>query len=298
MCAYEWLWLWTWILPLNHRYASNPVAISGWAWDKSQPNTPNMVEFYTGRTVWGSALANKYRPDLKSAGKGNGAHAYSFEVPKALKDGQSRLIRARVLNSSYELKWSGKVLTCPSATRLSVETASALSVMILGNHVLSDHLTVEVRGASGHPLHLQLREVRGRIISERSVENAGVIERLSLPVKSSSAGLLLLQVTSGQQNLTLKVAKPWFWPLSSHFNQLLKISSNYNNSGLLSINNVNCGPFVILLRLTKHVRPYGWIYTHFGKTKNGPAVKKPSNLPTEKDLLLATKTVCLECLPY
>lgn len=183
-------------------------AISGWAWDKAQPNTPIMVEFYTGSTVWGSILADRYRPDLKSAGKGNGVHAYSFEVPKALKDGQSRLVRARVLNSSYELKWSGKVLTCPSATRLSVETASALSVTILENPVLSDHLTVEVRGASDRPLHLQLREIGGRLLSERSLENAGVIEKLSLPVKPSSAGLLLLRVTSGQQNLTLKVVKP------------------------------------------------------------------------------------------
>jgi hypothetical protein len=42
------------------------------------------VEFYTGNTVWGSVVANIYRDDLKNAGKGNGAHAYSFEVPPSV----------------------------------------------------------------------------------------------------------------------------------------------------------------------------------------------------------------------
>jgi hypothetical protein len=58
--------------------------IRGWVWDRNKPNTPVTVEFYTGSTVWGSVVANIYRDDLKTAGKGNGAHAYSFEVPTSV----------------------------------------------------------------------------------------------------------------------------------------------------------------------------------------------------------------------
>ncbi|MFC5410124.1 choice-of-anchor Q domain-containing protein [Larkinella bovis] len=66
--------------------------IRGWAWDRNQPNSPLTVEFYTGSTVWGTTLADIYRVDLKNAGKGNGAHAYSFPVPQELKGTGTNLI--------------------------------------------------------------------------------------------------------------------------------------------------------------------------------------------------------------
>ena len=183
--------------------------IRGWVWDRKLPNTPVTVEFYTGTTVWGSVVANSYRSDLKDAGKGNGAHAYSFTVPSGLKDGNTRLIYGRVQGSTFVLKDSGKPLVCApgSPARLSSETASSLQVTVLGNPV-SDQVVVEVRGAEGQTLRLQLTDLSGRLVAERQIEQAGAVERQTLPVGSQPAGLLLMRATSGQQSVTLKVLKP------------------------------------------------------------------------------------------
>jgi hypothetical protein len=181
--------------------------IRGWVWDRNKPNTPVTVEFYTSSTVLGSVVASIYRADLKTAGKGNGAHGYSFDVPAALKDGTTRVIYSRVQGSTYILKDSGKPLTCNSATRLSAETASDLQVTVLGNPVLGPAIEVEIRGAEGQPLRLQLTDASGRLISQHQIETAKAIEQQTLPVGQQPSGLLLLRVSSGSKNVTLKVLK-------------------------------------------------------------------------------------------
>ncbi|MFD1139520.1 putative Ig domain-containing protein [Larkinella insperata] len=182
--------------------------IRGWAWDRNKPNAPVSIEFYTGNTVWGSTVANIYRDDLKQAGKGNGAHAYSFEVPAVLKDNKTRQISARVTGSSYVLKWSGKALTCsPSSGRLSAERSAQLELVVLGNPTTGDAVEVEVRGAAGQPLRLQLTDATGRMISERRVDQPRTVERQTLPLGNRPAGLLLLQAVSGTRYVTLKVVK-------------------------------------------------------------------------------------------
>jgi hypothetical protein len=180
--------------------------IRGWVWDRNKPNTPVTVEFYTGSTVWGSVVANIYRDDLKNAGKGNGAHAYSFEVPPALKDNSSRLIYGRVQGSAYVLKDSGKPLICPSPVRLSAESESRLEVTVLGNPI-SDQVMVEVRGAEGQPLRFHLTDASGRLISQRQIEVAQAIERQMISVLGQPAGLLMLRVSTPAQNRTLKILK-------------------------------------------------------------------------------------------
>ncbi|KAA9346406.1 putative Ig domain-containing protein [Larkinella humicola] len=180
--------------------------IRGWVWDRNKPNTPLTVEFYRDGTgeVLGSAVANIFRQDLKDAGKGNGAHAYNFTPPGSVTS--STLIKARVLGSTYELKGGAKAYQCAPA-RLSAETGSELRVTVLGNPV-SDQLQVEVRGAEGQPLRLQLTDLNGRLVTERQIETAKAIEQQSLLIGQHPAGLLLLRVSSGAQRVTLKVLKP------------------------------------------------------------------------------------------
>jgi sugar lactone lactonase YvrE len=180
--------------------------IRGWVWDRNKPNTPVTVEFYSGGTVWGSVVANIYRDDLKNAGKGNGSHGYSFTVPPALKDNTTQLMYGRVQGSTYVLKDSGKPLTCPSPVRLSAESSEGLQVTVMGNPV-SDQLQVEVRGAEGQLLHIQLSDASGRLVSQRQIETAKAVEQQTLSVGQQPAGLLLLRVQSGLHRLTLKVLK-------------------------------------------------------------------------------------------
>jgi sugar lactone lactonase YvrE len=180
--------------------------IRGWVWDRNKPNTPVTVEFYTGSTVWGSVVSNIYRDDLKNAGKGNGSHGYSFTLPGALKDNTMHVIYGRVQGSTFVLKDSGKPLTCPSPVRLSAESESRLEVTVLGNPV-SHQVNVEIRGAEGQPLQIQLTDASGRLVSQRQIEEAKAIEQQTLSVGQQPAGLLLLRVTSGLKSVTLKVLK-------------------------------------------------------------------------------------------
>ncbi|MGM9510463.1 putative Ig domain-containing protein [Larkinella sp. GY13] len=180
--------------------------IRGWVWDRNKPNTPLTVEFYLegSGTVLGSALANIYRQDLKDAGKGNGAHAYNFSPPGSVTNGT--LIRARVLGSTYDLKGSPRAYQCAPA-RLSAETASQLAVTVLGNPV-SDQVVVEIRGAEGQPLRLQLTDASGRLIGQRHVPEAGLVERHQFDVSQQAPGLLFLRVTNSTQSAFLKLIRP------------------------------------------------------------------------------------------
>ncbi|GAB3906111.1 hypothetical protein GCM10028803_37970 [Larkinella knui] len=184
--------------------------IRGWVWDRDKGNTAFTVEFYTENParVWGTTTANIFRQDLKDAGKGNGAHAYSFTVPAELKDNTERLIYGRVLGSTYVLKGSPKALKCPPANaRLTAEPVEELSVVILGNPVNGREITVEVRGAQGQPLRLELTDVLGRLVTEQLVKEAGAVEQQKLSVGPSASGLLLLRVVSGQRSVTLKALR-------------------------------------------------------------------------------------------
>ncbi|WP_133299945.1 putative Ig domain-containing protein [Larkinella punicea] len=183
--------------------------IRGWVWDRNKPNTPVTVEFYNTNTleVYGSVVANIYRVDLLNAGKGNGAHAYSFEVPAGLKDNTTRLISARVSGSTYVLKDSGKPLTCLSASRLSAESNREFQVTVLGNPLSRDAVEVEIRGAEGEPVRLALTDVTGRLVTERLIEKAGVVERQAVPVGKNASGILFLRASSGSRSVTLKVLR-------------------------------------------------------------------------------------------
>ncbi|WP_421829792.1 putative Ig domain-containing protein [Larkinella sp.] len=180
--------------------------IRGWVWDRNKPNTPLTVEFYTIDAVLGSVVANIYRVDLKNAGKGNGAHAYSFEVPAGLKDGNTRLIRARVSGSTYDLKDSGKPLNCPSPVRLSAEPHSQLQVTVLGNPV-SDQVVIEIRGAESQPLRFQLSDASGRLLHEHQIGVARPVERQTVSIQHQPPGLLLLRVDTRGKSHTLKILK-------------------------------------------------------------------------------------------
>ncbi|MGM9508654.1 putative Ig domain-containing protein [Larkinella sp. GY13] len=180
--------------------------IRGWVWDRNQPNAPVTVEFYTGSTVWGSTVANLYRVDLKNAGKGNGFHAYSFAVPASLIGTGTHVIYGRVQGSSYVLKDSGKPLTCSSPVRRSAESGGQLEVAVLGNPV-TDQVVVEISGAKGQPLQLQLINTQGEIRMEHSIAIAKGRERQHFDLSHQSPGLMLLRVSTSGQTQVVKILK-------------------------------------------------------------------------------------------
>jgi hypothetical protein len=68
-------------------------AVTGWAWDSTQPNTPINVDIYDGSTRLATVAANIFRPDL--AGKGDQRHGFSWTVPASLKNGLPHSIWVR-----------------------------------------------------------------------------------------------------------------------------------------------------------------------------------------------------------
>jgi hypothetical protein len=89
------------------------VSLGGWAWDKTQPNAAIKVEIYDGTTLLSTIIAGEYREDLKSAGKGNGKHAFNYALPQALRDDLTHIISVKFAGTAIELPGSPKTLLFP-----------------------------------------------------------------------------------------------------------------------------------------------------------------------------------------
>ena len=90
-----------------------------------------------------------------------------------------------------------------------VATAEAipdLNITVLGNPTTAESVLVEVSGAEGKPLHYQVRDLTGRLITEKQTETAAEVDRQSLRL-GSSGGMYLLTITSPTQSKTVKVIK-------------------------------------------------------------------------------------------
>lgn len=92
-------------------YASCNV-LTGWAWDKRNPNTPLTVELLEGGNVKGSAVANIFKQSLKDQGYGTGNYGFSIALPSSLKDGQPHQLSVRINGTSYVLSDSPKSVSC------------------------------------------------------------------------------------------------------------------------------------------------------------------------------------------
>ena len=58
-----------------------PQIIEGWAQNADHPEAPVCLDIYAGGRLIGQVLANRYREDLKHAGKGSGGHSFAFTPP-------------------------------------------------------------------------------------------------------------------------------------------------------------------------------------------------------------------------
>jgi SAM-dependent methyltransferase len=58
--------------------------VKGWAWDSAAPEQRLRVEVWSGGSLLGEAWACRYRPDLETAGKGDGTVGFSLEIDPPL----------------------------------------------------------------------------------------------------------------------------------------------------------------------------------------------------------------------
>lgn len=87
------------------------------------------------------------------------------------------------------------------------ERVSELSVSVLGNPVGGQSAEIDIRGASGQTVQLNLVDLQGRVLHQRIIGQAGSAERVSVPVGDGN-GLLLLNVSTATQRQQIKILKP------------------------------------------------------------------------------------------
>jgi hypothetical protein len=85
---------------------TSEVEVSGWVFDDASPDAAVGVEILAGGKVVGRVVADGFRGDLLAAGKGNGRHAFSFRVGRAVAGGLS----ARVEGKRWLLPRGGHVV--------------------------------------------------------------------------------------------------------------------------------------------------------------------------------------------
>jgi hypothetical protein len=80
--------------------------ITGWAWDKSRPDSLIFVDIYDGSRLLMTVRADQFRGDLVVAEKGNGNHAFFAPVPMELRDGKPHSISVK-FSGTESAKLSG-----------------------------------------------------------------------------------------------------------------------------------------------------------------------------------------------
>jgi len=105
---------------------------------------------------------------------------------------------------TYE--WDLKT-TCGRARMPAEEPKAALQVQVLGNPVASKTAEVEIKGVSGQAVQLDLIDLQGRVLHQHTINQAGLSERVSVPL-DSGRGLLLLTVSTPTQRQQIKLLRP------------------------------------------------------------------------------------------
>uniref|UniRef100_UPI0012F7CBDF T9SS type A sorting domain-containing protein n=1 Tax=Spirosoma spitsbergense TaxID=431554 RepID=UPI0012F7CBDF len=118
------------------------------------------------------------------------------------------IIGLRAVQSGVSASFSyGWLAACNPGARLGTGSEVPLRVTVLGNPVAGETVSVEVRGAEGQALSLSVIDALGHQVSEQSVGRAGVVERQTLRLGQTPAGVLLLRVSTSTQSQTLKLFK-------------------------------------------------------------------------------------------
>ena len=81
-------------------------------------------------------------------------------------------------SASFAYNWLN---ACNASARLGVrERSGGLLVQVLGNLVLGQLVAVEIRGAEGQSLRVELVDLQGRILHQQGINRAAVTEWVSV----------------------------------------------------------------------------------------------------------------------
>ncbi len=88
----------------------------------------------------------------------------------------------------------------------SVGDEAGLSMRVMGNPVTTDDIAVEIRGAAGQALRLNMVNSQGQAISQQTIGSAAAVERRTMHI-GSEAGVYLLQATTPTGRQFLRIVR-------------------------------------------------------------------------------------------
>jgi 2-polyprenyl-3-methyl-5-hydroxy-6-metoxy-1,4-benzoquinol methylase len=85
--------------------------VVGWAWDKKKPNARVAVDIFDGDTLLASMAGEDYRADIVPYTKDHGCHAFVYELPASVKDGQPHTIKVKIRGTNIDVHGTPKIFT-------------------------------------------------------------------------------------------------------------------------------------------------------------------------------------------
>jgi hypothetical protein len=105
--------------------------------------------------------------------------------------------------ASYVYNW---LAVCSTGARVGVDAAARLTVEVLGNPVVSDHVEVLIKGAGNQEVGLRVLDTQGSVVSERTVGSIELAQPQTVQL-GQPAGQYILQVSTPTQRQTVKILK-------------------------------------------------------------------------------------------
>ncbi|MBD2700199.1 S8 family serine peptidase [Spirosoma sp. BT702] len=105
---------------------------------------------------------------------------------------------------SYSFNWLAACGSQTSGARIGAELN--LSVRVLGNPVAGEMAEIEISGAAGGPVGLNLVNTQGRVLHKHTISEAASVERVRIPL-SGSKELLMLNVSTPTERKSIKLIK-------------------------------------------------------------------------------------------
>jgi autotransporter-associated beta strand protein len=148
-----------------------------------------------------STGTTRYRISKPDGGRFNQVNDYSYQEQPLDRSQNSRV----VIYVANQRAWGQEPA---SGSRLAAErTDSPLTLTVLGNPVVGDQATVEIRGATGQRINLTLTDLNGKSLFEQQIESVTPGQQQVIPM-SRQAGTYLLRATSDTERATIKLIKP------------------------------------------------------------------------------------------
>jgi hypothetical protein len=141
---------------------ADETTVSGWAWDQDEPERRLVLQLCDGEDVVSDIVADVLRPDLASAGVGDGRYGFAIRLPPNLLTGPVHLLRVRYketgadlnkspqrvyparsgIDASLESWFSRQIDNCAAA---AVEPSDLAPFIALCSNALSRLLSAEAR---------------------------------------------------------------------------------------------------------------------------------------------------------